>query len=346
MSDPSAAAGPDPRPPLDEAIIYITEQGTQLGVRDNQYVVRDLGTENRDRLAAFPTQSVETICVFGRGVDVTASVRSTAEQTATVINYFTTNGRFRGRFVPSSTTVAPLHRQQYALTRDERLQIAAQIVTGKIANAIRYLRRKRDDGLDGVSTDLLNATAAAQQCTTLDELRGVEGAAAREYFDHFGETLQGEWTLEQRTTRPPEDHTNSLLSLTYTFFTREAESALRQVNLDPYVGVFHAERHGKPALALDLVEEFRTRFADPFVARLINRQTITHEQFTAENHLSDDAFEQYLAKYDGYMDEQVQHRAIERELTRREVIRLQARLLRKRIVGDIKTYVPYQTNQS
>ena len=345
MSDPTSSIGADPAPPLDEAIIYVTEQGTQLGVRDNQYVVRDLSTDDRDRLAAFPIETVETVCVFGQGVDVTAGVRSTAERTETVINYFTTNGQFRGRFVPSSTTIAPLHRQQYTLARDDRLQIAAQIVTGKIANAIDYLRRKRDDGLADVSTDLLNATATTEQCTTLDELRGVEGAAAREYFDQFGQTLRNEWSLEQRTTRPPEDHTNSLLSLTYTFFTREAESALRQVNLDPYVGLFHAERHGKPALALDLVEEFRTGFADPFVARLINRQTLTHEQFTAENHLTDEAFEQYLAKYDNHMNEDVQHSAIKRTLTRREVIRLQARLLRKRIVGDIGTYTPYRTDQ-
>lgn len=341
MSEPQP--GVDPRPPLADTTIYVTEQGTQLGVTDNRYVVRDIGDDDSELLAEFPVAKVETICVFGAGVDVTAYARSTADSNDTIINYFTVNGRFRGRFVPEGTTIAALHRQQHELPDDERLSIARALVAGKVLNAIEHLRRKHD--LDAVGEDLLDAPEKTQRCEAMNQLRGVEGAAAREYFGHVEETLRDGWKMERRTTRPPEDHTNSLLSLTYTMVQREVESALRQVNLDPYVGLFHAERHGRPALALDLLEEFRTAFADRLVARLINRQTISHDQFTVENRLTDDAFDRYLAKYDAYMDESVTHAVIGRELTRREVIRMQARLLRKRIVGDIDDYPPYRTDR-
>lgn len=341
MSEPQP--GVDPRPPIADTTVYLTEQGTQLGVTDNRYVVRDVEGDDSDTLAEFPVAKVETICVFGAGIDVTAYARSTAEQNETVINYFTVNGRFRGRFVPEGTTIAVLHRQQYELSDSERLSVAQAFVTGKLLNAIEHLRRK--SALDSAGEDLLDAPEKVPQCETMNELRGVEGAAARAYFESVGETLRDGWAMERRTTRPPEDHTNSLLSLTYTMVQREVESALRQVNLDPYVGIFHAERHGKPALALDLLEEFRTAFADRLVARLINRQTLTRDQFTVENRLADDAFDRYLAKYDAYMDESVTHAAVGRELTRREAVRVQARLLRKRIVGDIEDYPPYRADR-
>ncbi len=333
---------------MDESILYVTKQGTQLGVSDNQYIVRDLSTDNSEDggpaiLNNFPVKKIETICIFGTGVDVTSYARATANRNATVINYFTTNGGFRGRFVPNETTIAPLHRQQYELSEAEKSAISAQFVVGKIQNAIEYLRRKQIRSV--VGKDLLDAPGKIQTCETMDELRGIEGAAAREYFDHFEDTLRDGWEMDRRTIRPPEDHTNSLLSLTYSFLRHEAESAIRQVNLDPYVGVFHTERHGRPALALDLMEEFRRGFADPFVARLVNRRTITHEQFTTENRLSDDAFDRYLSKYDSYMDESLHHATVGRTMTRREIIRMQAHLLRKRIVGDIEAYPPYRVDR-
>jgi len=328
---------------MNEAIVYVTEQGTQLSSRDNRYVVRDLNPDQSDdveTITEFPIAKVETICVFGTGVDVTSYARATANDNDVVINYFTTNGGFRGRFVPEQSTIAPLVEQQYTLADDRSFEIAMRFVWGKLSNAIEHLRRK--DQLDDAGPDLLEAPEKIQRCQSRDELRGLEGVAAREYFDLFSDSLKEGWTMDGRTTRPPEDHTNSLLSLTYTFVRQEVESALRQVNLDPYVGIFHVERHGRPALALDLMEVFRRAFADRFTARLINRGTIDHDHFTDENHLSDDAFDRYLAKYDAYMDERIQHQTVGRELSRRETIRIQARLLRKCIVGDIDAYPPYR----
>ncbi len=118
----------------------------------------------------------------------------------------------------------------------------------------------------------------------------------------------------------------------------EVLSALRQYNLDPFIGVLHADRHGRPSLALDLQEEFRPIFCDAFVTRLINRGVITHEQFTKDNDLSDDAFKIYCSKFDTFMQEEFTHPYFEYAVSRRKAVRQQAILLRKAITGELDEY--------
>jgi CRISPR-associated protein Cas1 len=125
----------------------------------------------------------------------------------------------------------------------------------------------------------------------------------------------------------------------------EVLTALRAYNLDPFLGVLHADRHGRPSLALDLQEEFRPIFCDAFVTRLINRGTITHDQFTDANRLTDDAFQQYLDKFESYMTEELTHPHFEYTVTRREAIRKQAILLRKAITGELDDYHAFEVTR-
>lgn len=185
--------------------------------------------------------------------------------------------------------------------------------------------------------DLEERTITTQ---TMDELRGIEGEAASIYFSLLDGCLVGDWTFEKRTRRPPEDHINALLSLTYTMMKNEVLSALRQYNLDPFIGVMHADRHGRPALALDLQEEFRSIFCDAFAIRLINRRVLTHEDFAKNNHLKDHAFKKYLEMYDNYMKEEFKHPRFGYSVSRRKAVRMQAILLRKAIVGELDEYYP------
>ncbi|PSQ02984.1 CRISPR-associated endonuclease Cas1, partial [Halobacteriales archaeon QS_4_69_31] len=178
----------------------------------------------------------------------------------------------------------------------------------------------------------------AENATDKKDLRGAEGEAAERYFDRLNETLVDGWTFEKRTKRPPEDHINSLLSLTYVFMKNEVLSALRQYHLDPFLGVMHADRHGRPSLALDLQEEFRPIFCDAFVTRLVNRGTLTHDDFGKDNRLNDDPFRTYCSKFDDFMQEEFTHPYFGYSVTRRKAIRQQAILLRKAITGELDEY--------
>ena len=317
---------------FDESIVFVTRQGAQIRTNGGRIVVWDIEGDEGE-LASWPTEQFDTINVFG-GVNFSTPFVARANEHGIVLNYFTKYGKYRGSFVPERNTIAEVRRAQYALPRDTELAIVKRMIAAKIRNSRTLLSRK---GVSGTEV-LRDLGVRAGNADSKDELRGAEGEAAERYFARLNETLVEGWTFEKRTKRPPEDHINSLLSLTYVMMKNETLAALRQYNLDPFLGVFHADRHGRPSLALDLQEELRPIFCDALVTRLVNRGTITHEEFKKDNQLMDNAFKTYLSKFDDYMTEELTHPRFEHRVSRRKAIRQQAILLRKAITGELDAY--------
>jgi len=317
---------------FDESVVYVTKQGSQVRADGGRIAVHDVEGDEGE-LASFPVEKLDTINVFG-GVNFTTPFVARANEHGIVLNYFTQNGNYRGSFVPEKNTIAEVRRAQYALPTEDELAIARSMIAAKVRNARTLLGRKGVRGTEVLKDLGVRATRVGSK----DDLRGVEGEAAERYFDRLDETLADGWTFETRTKRPPEDHINSLLSLTYVFMKNEVLSALRQYNLDPFLGVLHADRHGRPSLALDLQEEFRPAFCDALVTRLVNRGTVTHDDFNRDNRLNDDAFGTYVEKFDEFMQEEFTHPYFEYRVTRRKAVRQQAILLRKAITGELDEY--------
>lgn len=319
---------------LNDSVIYVTTQGTQIRTNEGRVVVWnvDAGDDETKELASYPIKKVETVNIFG-GVNFSTPFITEANEHGIVLNYFTQRGRYQGSFVPEKNTIAEVRRAQYDLSA-QGIDIAQSMIAAKIRNARTLLSRKDICNM----SQLRNLESRVQNTDTRDRLRGIEGEAAGRYFEHLDQTLIDGWTFEKRTKRPPEDHINSLLSLTYVFMKNEVLSALRQYNLDPFLGVLHADRHGRPALALDMQEEFRPIFCDAFVVRLINRRTFTHTEFNSDNRLHDEAFKTYCGKFDQFMQEEFTHPHFDYRVTRRKAVRQQAMLLRKAITGELDTY--------
>ena len=317
---------------FDDSVVYVTKQGSVVGATGGRITV---AIKDEGLLASFPMGQLDTINIFGN-IQFTTQFVARANEHGIVLNYFTQFGKYRGSFIPERNTIAEVRRRQYALGGKQALLIAQKIVQGKIRNSRTFLGRKGVTGT-GKLADLEARTTSAK---TMDELRGIEGEAASIYFSLLDGCLVGDWTFKKRTRRPPEDHINALLSLTYTMMKNEVLSALRQYNLDPFLGVMHADRHGRPALALDLQEEFRPIFCDAFAIRLINQGVLTHDDFAKNNHLKDYAFKKYLGKYDDYMKEEFKHPKFGYTVSRRKAVRMQAILLRKAIVGELDEYYP------
>ena len=320
---------------FDESVVYVTTQGTQVRTDEGRIVVWNVDADDDEEreLATYPKEKLDTINVFG-GVNFSTPFVAEANEHGIVLNYFTQNGTYRGSFVPEKNTIAEVRRAQYALSSHDEVQIAQTMIAAKIRNARTLLSRK---GVTGTHV-LKDLEKRAENAAGKKDLRGAEGEAAERYFDRLDETLVDGWTFEKRTKRPPEDHINSLLSLTYVFMKNEVLSALRQYNLDPFLGVMHADRHGRPSLALDLQEEFRPIFCDALVTRLVNRGTLTHDDFGKDNRLNDDPFKTYCSKFDDFMQEEFTHPYFEYSVTRRKAIRQQVILLRKAITGELDEY--------
>ncbi|MFZ2497395.1 type I-D CRISPR-associated endonuclease Cas1d [Methanosarcina sp.] len=317
---------------LDDDVIYVTKQGSTVGIDGGRISVYQ---KEEGELASYPIGKISTINIFGN-VNFTTPFVAQANEHGVTLNYFNLYGKYRGSFIPERSTIAEVRRKQYALTDSQSLVISQRMISGKIQNSKTLLSRKGIKDLNKLD-ELDSKTYEAEN---LDKLRGYEGEAAEFYFKHLNECLIDGWTFEKRTKRPPEDHINALMSLTYTMMKNEVLSSLRQYNLDPYLGVFHADRHGKPALALDLMEEFRPIVCDAFVLRLINRKELTHDDFQVDNHLKEHSFKTYLSKFDEYMKEEFIHPYFKYQISRRKAVRMQAILLRKAITNELPAYYP------
>ena len=251
-------------------------------------------------------------------------------------------------------------RDQHAHLDDSEktLALARQCVAGKIQNARTLLLRSARDThaaddiakLHEAADSLGQAINALRSAEDLNTLRGVEGIAARRYFEAFNLMLKAdntEFALEGRNRRPPRDRPNALLSFAYALLRGECEAALEGVGLDPQVGYLHSLRPGRPSLALDLMEELRPAVADRFVLRLVNRRQIRPAHFEETPggavRLTDDGRRSFLQAYQQRKTEQTAHRVLKQSIAVGLVPHIQARLLARHIRGDLSHYIPFTT---
>ena len=156
-----------------------------------------------------------------------------------------------------------------------RLALVKAIVTTKIHNQHAVLYRH------GQAENLLKLRKKlVQGQTTLDQVRGVEGIAAREYFAYWSKMLNHPWEFVGRNRRPPTDPVNSLLSFAYGLLRSQVTAAVYLAGLDPYIGYLHEVHHGQPSLVLDLMEEFRPLVADNVVLSMLDKQQLKPQDFT------------------------------------------------------------------
>jgi len=174
-------------------------------------------------------------------------------------------------------------------------------------------------------------------------LIGMEGAGSAAYFGLFGRLLKQDLGFRVRSKRPPTDPVNALLSYGYVLLMHQVASAINLVGLDPYVGYLHSSQYGKPALALDLMEEFRPVVVDSVVLTLVNNRILTEGDFVAEfgaYRLSEAGRRTFLTKYEERLSTLIEHPTFDYKATYRKCIELQVRLLAKALTGEIPEYVP------
>ena len=182
----------------------------------------------------------------------------------------------------------------------------------------------------------------AGEAKDLAELRGVEGFGSKAYFAILKKSLRKEFAFEKRTRRPPKDEANALLSLAYSLLTNALFTACEVAGLDAYDGFFHADKYGRPALALDLVEEFRSIVADSVVLTVVNNRMIKTDEFEFQAdggvHLAHRALKLFLSQFGRRLNTEVFHPDAGRALSYQKVFEIQARRLRKCIESGLPDY--------
>jgi CRISPR-associated protein Cas1 len=180
-------------------------------------------------------------------------------------------------------------------------------------------------------------------------LLGTEGQAAALYFSQFNRMLKAAalgrgFDFRTRNRRPPRDPVNALLSFAYAILLKDCFSALCAVGFDPYHGFFHVGRHGKPSLALDLMEEFRAIIGDSVVLTLINNETLTSKDFLTWREscqLTEDGRKRFFEIYEQRKSTVVTHPVFGYKMTYGRMLEVQARMLAAHIRGDIPEYTGF-----
>lgn len=332
-------------------VLYVQTQGAVLHLDHDTVRVE---VEGETRLRA-PLIRLSGIVVFGRVTVTPFLIQRCAEDGRNLV-WLTATGRFTARVEGETRGNVLLRRAQHlALSDQERTcAIARQIVAAKVQNSRNLLLRGAREVPGGRGAQLAEAAARLKACLEglrtapgLDEVRGAEGDAARAYFDGFWQMVRaGEGFESQgRSRRPPRDRVNAVLSFLYALVRSECAAALEGVGLDPQVGFLHALRPGRPALALDLMEELRPALADRLTLALINRKQLQASHFEefpgGAVHLNDEGRRVVLTAYQQRKAEEVEHRVLKQKVPLGLVPHVQARLLARHLRNDLPDYPPF-----
>ena len=232
------------------------------------------------------------------------------------------------------------------------LTLARRFVQAKIANCRTLIRRNHPSPADDLLNDFKGDIRRAGEADRLDTLLGVEGTAAHRYFAAFAEMLHPDepdtatFDLESRNRRPPRDPVNALLSLAYAMLTREWTVVLFSVGFDPYLGFYHQPRYGRPALALDLMEEYRPLLADSLVLTVVNNGELRSEHFVrglGAVSLTPAGRRKFIEAYERRMSQEITHPVFGYRISYRRVLEVQARLLARHLNDEIPEYPSFTT---
>jgi len=335
----------------DDALpLYVQTAGTRVGKSGDEFVVvpRE-GPKQTARLG-----QTSQVALFGQ-VQISTQAVEAALGRHIPICYFSFGGWFYGMTTGLWHKNVELRRLQFRAAESPvtSLALARAFVATKIRNCRTFLRRNAED-VPVQAIDMLRRLAEdSEQCDCAESLLGIEGTAARVYFEHFPRLLKRPddhgnlaFDFSGRNRRPPRDPVNALLSLAYSLLAKDFTVILQAVGFDPLLGFYHRPRYGRPALALDLMEEFRPLIADSIVLSVVNTGVVQRGDFVGRGgavFLSDSGRNRFMFAYERRMDELVTHPVFGYRISYRRVLEVQARLLARFLGGEIPKYPGFYT---
>ena len=333
--------------------LFVTTQGAYL-CHEGESVLVKVEKETRLRV---PIHMLGGIICFGQ-VACSQPLMGLCGERGVLISFLTEQGRFLARVQGPVSGNVLLRREQYRRADQPATAaaIARAIVMGKVANCRTVLLRAMRDHAEKIDNDVINSAAGrmTNQLRTLetslnvDSIRGVEGDVAGTYFGVFNQLITAQkeaFFFHERSRRPPLDNMNAILSFLYTLLVHDVTAALESVGLDPQVGFLHAERSGRPSLALDLIEEFRPFIADRLALSLVNLRQLQGKDFKQTESgavmMNDDARKELLTAYQKRKQDEIKHPFLGETVPIGTLFYVQALLMARHLRGDLDGYPPF-----
>lgn len=328
--------------------LYVTEQGAHVGVSGGRVEI----VMKQEVLESVRLLDVAQLCVFGN-VQVSTQLMREMFSREVPICFFSYGGWFSGIAEGLPSKHVEIRRRQVAIAHQGGVRVARSVVAGKIRNSRTLLRRNARTDVKEVIASLKRLADQALAAPTIASLLGLEGAAARIYFGAFAGMLRADRSLpgecfsfDGRNRRPPRDAVNCLLSYLYALLVKDLTATTFAVGFDPYLGFYHRPRFGRPALALDLAEEFRPLIAESVTVNVINNGEVSEKSFLVRAGgvgLTKLGRRAVTAAYERRLDHQVTHPVFGYKITYRRVLDVQARLLGAFLLGEVPEYESFTT---
>ena len=340
-------------PRADLRPLYLNSQGLRVGKSGGV-----LQCKERNKLVQ--EARINEICQVNLMGAIQISTQAVQElcRAEKPICYFSYGGWFYGITTGLNTKNVFLRKSQFRLSDEPWycLRLARKLVAGKIRNQRTMLRRNHIEPPAAELRDLKRLVRHAETAESLDELLGFEGWAARIYFGLFARMLKRDhhreanpsftFDFQARNRRPPRDPVNALLSLGYSLLTKDLTVSCYAVGFDPMIGFYHQPRHGRPALALDLMEPLRPLIADSAVLSAINTKMISERDFVTAGRavcLTASGRKSFFRAYEARMNTLVTHPLFDYRVSYRRLLEIQARLLAKTLEGELNEYSVFVT---
>ena len=328
-------------------VLYVDEPGAYVRKKGERVQV----TRDKEVLADMPLCNLEQLVLAGT-VNISSQAIKLFLDRGTEVHFVSRVGKYYGSLQPALTKNSVLRIAQHKAYQDMelRLKYARLFVQGKLSNMrtmlLRYNREMKEEQLDEAVLRIKALIKKISTVTSLNSLMGIEGAASREYFSVFKYLLKEHipFEFQYRSRRPPGDPVNALLSLAYTLLTKDMVAAVSVVGYDPYIGFLHRSDYGRPALALDLIEEFRSIIADSVVLTVLNKGVLSVEDFEdrmGSCFLNDVGRKKFYRAYEERRHEMITHPLFGYRVPYLRIYELQARFLAKVLQGELAEYKPF-----
>lgn len=335
-------------PRVDALPLYVQEQGATVGKRGQVLIVR----KGDEELGTVRLKDLGQLILCGN-VFITAQTLHLLCEAGVQVVHLSRGHWFYG--VTSGVTLRNAYDRaaQFRTASDpsQCVSVARAMVLAKGSNQRTMIARNARPRPEPVLASMSALLKKVPHARSLQELLGLEGGLAAHYYRAFGlllrpRDLDSDWDFQNRNRRPPKDPVNALLSFGYAMLVKECTTALLGEGLDPWWGFYHQPRHGRPALALDLMEEFRPLVADSAVLSAINTGMVRQSHFTRSNAacvLNDAGRKAFIRAYEARLDQLATHPLFDYRCSWRSLIRVQARLLARWLRGDVPAYTGITT---
>lgn len=312
------------------SVLYVTQPDAVLSKSYEAFKVALKQSDGSWKKESVAAQTVEQVVLMGNP-QITGDALIYALELGMPVHYLSSFGKYLGSALPGYSRNGQLRLAQYEVHCDpvRRLDLVKAIVTAKIHNQHNVLYRYGQK-----DSPLKQRKQLVKQQSTLDQVRGIEGLAAREYFACWSAILGDTWTFTGRNRRPPTDPVNSLLSFAYGLLRVQVTAAVHLAGLDPYIGYLHETTRGQPAMVLDLMEEFRPLIADSLVFSVFSHKELKPKDFKESLgafRLSDTGRKTFLEAFERKMNSELTHPVFGYLCTYRRAVELQARLLSRHL---------------